>query len=77
MTLNRAFVVRLCRLTRNKISMERLVKESGLSKLAMKHLLDGNFSDVRLSSIVKVSKVLKMSLSEFFDDEIFNLDEIE
>ncbi|MCL2862187.1 MAG: helix-turn-helix transcriptional regulator [Firmicutes bacterium] len=72
MTLNRAFSVRLLKLTRNKMSKSRLERESGLSTLTLKHIENGTIQDIKLSHVVKVAKVLKMSLSEFFDDEVFD-----
>jgi len=76
MTLNRAFMVRILKLTRNRMSKSRLERESGLSTLTLKHIDDGTIQDIKLSHVVKVTKVLKMSLSEFFDDEVFDFDKL-
>jgi len=77
MTINEAFCIRISRLTRHKMSLERLEQESGLSRLVLKNLLDGTVSDVKLSHIVKVARVLKISLSDFFDNELFDLSNLD
>ena len=77
MTLNKAFAMRLSALlAKNKMSKYRLEKESGLSHSTLRHIFNENNKDVNLSTIVKVTSVFKMTLSEFFADgfDLANLD---
>jgi len=77
MTNGKAFCIRISRLTRNKMSFERLEEESGLSKMMFRNILDGVIGDVKLSHIIKVARVLKISLSDFFDNELFDLSNLD
>lgn len=75
MNLNRAFALRLSNiLAEKKISKYKLEKDSGLTHSALRYIFNEINSDVKFSTIVKVCSALNISLVEFFDDEIFNLD---
>jgi len=74
MTLSKAFSVRLMELLiKNNMSKYRLEKESGLTHSALAHIFRGSNQDVKLSSIAKVARVFGMTLTEFFDDKVFDL----
>ena len=75
MNLNRAFALRLSNiLAEKKISKYKLEKDSGLTHSALRYIFNEINSDVKFSTIVKICSALNISLVEFFDDEIFNLD---
>jgi len=77
-TLNTAFALRLTDLlVKHNMSKYRFEKETGLTHSALRHIFNGNNKDVMLSSAAKAANVFKMSLAEFFDNEIFCLDGIE
>lgn len=72
MNLNRLFALRVSKLlSEKKMSKYRLEKESGLTHSAMRYIFNEVNSDVKFSTIAKVCNALDISLSEFFDDEIF------
>lgn len=78
MNLNRAFALRLSKLLAEKnISKYRLEKESGLTHSALRYIFNEVNGDVRGSTIVKVCGALGVSLVDFFDDELFKLDNLD
>lgn len=77
MNLNRAFAIRLSKLlNERKISKYRLEKETGLSHSALRYIFNEVNTDVRFSTIVKVCNFFNMSLIEFFDNEIFKIENL-
>ena len=78
MNLNRAFAIRLTNLLNEKhISKYRLEKETGLSHSALRYIFNEVNKDVKFSTITKVCDVLDISLKDFFDDDIFNLENLD
>ena len=78
MNLNRAFALRLSKLlNEKKITKYKLEKESGLTHSALRYIFNEINTDVKFSTIVKVCNVLKISLTEFFNDDIFDLENLE
>lgn len=78
MNLNRAFALRLSSLLQKQnISKYRLEKESGLTHSALRYIFNEVNTDVKFSTIVKVCDALGLSISEFFNDEIFDLDKLD
>ena len=78
MNINKAFAMRVAQILSEKgISKYRLEKETGLSHSALRYIFNEVNSDVRFSTIVKVVDVLGISLSEFFNCEIFNLENLQ
>jgi len=78
MNLNRLFALRVTKLlNENKISKYKLEKNSGLSHSALRYIFNEVNLDVKFSTIVKVCQALNISLQEFFDDEIFALDNLD
>ena len=78
MNLNRAFALRLSSLLIEKnMSKYRLEKETGLTHSALRYIFNEVNSDVKFSTIVKVCKALKISVIEFFSDELFDLNNLD
>ena len=78
MNLNRVFALRLSKiLNEKKISKYRLEKDSGLTHSALRYIFNESNNDVKFSTIVKVCFALNMSLHEFFNDEIFDIDKLD
>lgn len=78
MNLNRAFAIRLTNLlNEKKISKYKLEKETGLSHSALRYIFNEVNNDVKFSTIVKVCDVLKLSLVEFFNDDIFKIENLD
>ena len=78
MNLNRAFALRLSNLLSEKgMSKYKLEKETGLTHSALRYIFNEVNSDVRFSTIVKVCNALQISVKDFFDDEIFDLNNLD
>ena len=78
MKLNRAFALRLSNLlSEKKMSKYKLEKETGLSHSALRYIFNEVNVDVKFSTIVKVCNALNISLLDFFDDKIFNLNNLD
>ncbi len=78
MNLNKAFAMRLSKILNEKhISKYRLEKESGLTHSALRYIFNEVNENVHFSTIVKVCIALNMSLHDFFNDKIFNLENLD
>ena len=78
MNLNRAFALRLSHyLTEKKISKYKLEKETGLTHSALRYIFNEVNVDVKFSTIVKVCTALDIPLVEFFNDPLFNLNNLD
>ena len=77
MNLNRAFAIRVSNLlNERKISKYKLEKETGISHSALRYIFNEINTDVRFSTIVKVCNFFNMSLVEFFNNNIFNIENL-
>ena len=78
MKLNKAFAMRLSKiLTERNISKYRLEKETGLTHSALRYIFNEVNTDVKFSTIVKVCNFLKITLSDFFYDDLFKLENLD
>ena len=78
MNLNMAFAMRLSKLLHEKgMSKYRLEKETGLTHSALRYIFNEVNNDVYFSTIVKVCSALNMTLVEFFDDDLFRLENLD
>ncbi|MBQ4557806.1 MAG: helix-turn-helix transcriptional regulator [Clostridia bacterium] len=78
MNLNRAFALRLSNLLlEKKMSKYKLEKETGLTHSALRYIFNEVNIDVKFSTIVKVCNALNISIVEFFEDELFNLENLD
>ena len=78
MNLNKAFALRLKNLLFEKnMSKYKLEKETGLTHSALRYIFNEVNVDVKFSTIVKVCNALNISISEFFEDELFNLNNLD
>ena len=78
MTLNKAFAMRVSNLLiKNNISKYKLERETGITHSALRYIFNEVNKDVKFSTIVKIVDFFNMTLSEFFDDEIFNRDNLD
>ena len=78
MNLNRAFALRLSNLLlEKKMSKYKLEKETGLTHSALRYIFNEVNVDVKFSTVVKVCNALNISIKDFFDDELFNIDNLD
>ncbi len=77
MNLNKAFALKLSKiLAERKISKYKLEKETGITHSALRYIFNEVNKDVKFSTIVKVCEFLNIPLSEFFNDELFNYENL-
>ncbi len=78
MNLNKAFALKVSNLLReNNISKYKLEKETGLTHSALRYIFNEINKDVKFSTIVKVCNFFNITLSEFFNDELFNFENLD
>ncbi len=78
MNLNKAFALKVSKLLQeNKISKYKLEKETGITHSALRYIFNEVNKDVKFSTIVKVCNFFNLSLTEFFNDDVFNIDNLE
>ncbi len=77
MNLNKAFAIRLSKLLSEKeMTKYRLEKESGITHSALRYIFNETNQDVKFSTIVKACIALKVPLKEFFDDDLFQFENL-
>ena len=59
------------------MSKYKLEKETGLTHSALRYIFNEVNKDVKFSTIVKVCSALNIPLKDFFDDEVFDLKNLE
>ncbi len=64
-------------LKQNNMSEYSLRKKTCLSEKTLTFMFKGKTKDVKLSTIRLVSEAFGISILEFFDDEVFNLDNLD
>ena len=78
MTVNDAVAKRISYLLREKnMSQYRLEQESGIQHGSMQCIMNGRNKTVTLSHVIMLAKGFNMSLTDFLDDEIFRLENLE
>ena len=78
MTLNKAFALRVSDLlVKNNMSKYKLEKDSGLTHSALRYIFNEVNKDVKFSTICKVASAFNMTLEEFFNDDLFNLENLD
>ncbi len=78
MNLNKAFALKVSRLLQQRnISKYKLEKETGITHSALRYIFNEVNKDVKFSTIVKICNFFNLSLSEFFNDELFNLENLD
>ena len=78
MKKNRAFALRVVNLLIDKkMSKYKLEQKSGLSHSALRYIFNEVNEDIKFSTIVKIVGALDMTLEEFFDDELFEYDNLD
>ena len=78
MTVNDAVATRISALLKEKnISQYRLEQASGIQHGSMQCIMNGRNKTITLSTLMKIAKGFDMTVIEFLDDKIFNLDNLE
>ena len=75
MTVNSAVAKRIATLLKEKnMSQYRLEQESGIQHGSMQCIMNGRNKTVTLSTVMMLAKGFGISLTEFLDDEVFNIE---
>lgn len=78
MTVNNAVATRISVLLKEKnISQYRLEQASGIQHGSMQCIMNGRNKTITLSTLMMIAKGLDMTVIEFLDDKIFDLDNLE
>ncbi|MBP3629941.1 MAG: helix-turn-helix transcriptional regulator [Clostridia bacterium] len=78
MNLNRAFALRLSNLLSEKeMTKYKLEKETGLTHSALRYIFNEVNTDVKFSTIVKVCNALNITLIDFFNDDLFKIENLD
>ena len=78
MTVNDAVATRISALLKEKnISQYRLEQASGIQHGSMQCIMNGRNKTITLSTLMMIAKGFDMTVIEFLDDKIFNLDNLE
>ena len=78
MKLNKAFALRVREILKNKnMTQYKLAQETGLYHSTMTDILNCKYQTPNFKNIMLIIRALDMSMSEFFDSELFNFDTLE
>ena len=78
MTVNDAVAKRVSALLREKgMTQYRLEQNSGIQHGSMQCIMNGRNKTVTLSTVMLLAKGFDMPLTQFLDDEIFSLEDLE
>lgn len=78
MNLNKAFALKVTKLLQERgISKYKLEKETGITHSALRYIFNEVNKDVKFSTIVKVCNFFDLSLTEFFNDDLFKIENLD
>ena len=78
MKLNKAFALRVREILKIKnMTQYKLAQETGLYHSTMTDILNCKYQTPNFKNIMLIIKALDMSMSEFFNSELFNFDTLE
>ena len=77
MTLSEAVAIKIRKLLKEKkMSQYRLEQNAGISHGTMNSFLNGRYKSCNLTTVVLIIRSFDMTVSEFFDDPIFESDDL-
>ncbi|MBE5736063.1 MAG: helix-turn-helix transcriptional regulator [Clostridiales bacterium] len=78
MTLNQAFAQRVRQLLKEKkMTMYRLEQDTGLYHSTISCLMNGRYKTANFRTMALIIRALGVSVSEFFNDPIFEFDDLD
>ncbi|MBR6779337.1 MAG: helix-turn-helix transcriptional regulator [Clostridia bacterium] len=78
MQLNKAFSLRVRQILKNKkLTQYKLAQETGLYHSTMTDILNCKYQTPNFRNIALIVKALDMSMSEFFNSELFDFDKLD
>ena len=78
MKLNKAFALRVREILKDKkMTQYKLAQETGLYYSTMTDILNCKYQTPNFKNIALIIRALNMTMSEFFDSELFDFDKLE
>lgn len=78
MTLNKAFALKATQyMIKNDITKYKLQKETGLTHTAIRGIFNEINQDLKFSTMVKIISALGVTVQEFFNDKLFDLENLD
>ena len=78
MTINKAIALRIVNLMNQyKMSQYELSKKSTIEQSTISHILNEDTKLIRIQTILKISMAFDMSITDFFNNELFDKTKIE
>lgn len=78
MTLNQAFSIRVKQILKNKkMTMYRLEQDTGLYHSTLTCLLNGRYKTANFRTMALIIRALGLSITEFFNDPVFDFNNVE
>lgn len=78
MKTSRAVALRVSNLlVKSGMTRYKLCQKVSLSEMTLKHLIDEDHKSINLNTVILIAEGFGMSLKEFFDDDLFNPDNLE
>ena len=78
MNLNKAFALRVREILKSKkMTQYKLAQATGLYHSTMTDILNCKYQTTNFKNIVLIIKALGMSMTEFFDSELFDFSQLE
>ena len=78
MKLNKAFALRVREVLKEKgMTQYKLAQETGLYHSTMTDILNCKYHTPNFKNMALIIKALEMSMTEFFDSELFNFEKLE
>ena len=78
MKLNKAFALRVRKILKEKkMTQYKLAQETGLYHSTMTDILNCKYQTPNFKNISLIIKALNMTMTEFFDDELFDFNNLE
>ena len=77
MNVNKALSIRIAQLLKEKnITQYRLAMNCGLTHSTLKNIMHGTIKDNLLSTVIIIAHGFNMTLSEFTNTDLFNIDNL-
>ena len=78
MTTQKAIALRVSNLLiKNKLTRYAFCKKIAMPKETLKSIIDERYKTVKLDTIILICEGFGMSLSEFFNDDLFNINNLD
>ncbi|MBE5741215.1 MAG: helix-turn-helix transcriptional regulator [Clostridiales bacterium] len=78
MTIQKAVALRLSNLMiKHNITQYEVAKRMCTDKNTIKHILNEDYKSIKFDTVIKIAQAFNMTLLEFLDDKVFDLENID